>query len=296
MKKDGSIKDLNHKLAEILKGQPNVKKNLIASLKKEALRGGPGRTTDKYVTTLYLSEDGRYTPDSKYAIDEQGVEVVISYDYSPEVAETRMDPGAPAEIDILGVVRAADGSPIDNCDEHEIKNFLEDEMIVSTVDRYYGEQEDHYDGLREEGRLAKSTTNMTSDQKLASVLDRRLKKTAALSREDFSTLQKVVQERNPHEDEMGIENLVNGILKENPTTLAEALAKMDNFYYHINLDERGEFYADVRKQDGETVFEIKGFDIFQDGFMKHKDDLVGLEKYLIELGIMKHGNDLRKGN
>jgi hypothetical protein len=64
-------------------------------------------------------------------------------------------------------------------------------------------------------------------------------------------------------------------------------------YYHINLDERGEFYADVRKNDKDTVFEIKGFDIFEDGFMKHKKDMNGLKDYLIHLKIMNPGDQLK---
>jgi len=55
--------------------------------------------------------------------------------------------------------------------------------------------------------------------------------------------------------------------------------------YHINLDERGEFYADVRR-GGETIFEIKGFDIFEDGWMKHKEDMIGLVEYLEHLGLI----------
>jgi len=77
-----------------------------------------------------------------------------------------------------------------------------------------------------------------------------------------------------------------------------------SFQYFINLDERGSFYADVRNTSGKTVFEIKAGDslpegetsIFEDGFMKHKDDLDGLKKYLVELGIMKPNQKLVRGN
>jgi hypothetical protein len=55
--------------------------------------------------------------------------------------------------------------------------------------------------------------------------------------------------------------------------------------YHINLDERGEFYADVRRDD-KTIFEIKGFEIFEDGFMRNKNDMHGLAGYLVTLGII----------
>lgn len=78
------------------------------------------------------------------------------------------------------------------------------------------------------------------------------------------------------------------------------------YEYHINLDERGSFYADVRDEDGKTVFEIRdgaefndgveiyGDDgsIFQDGYMKHKNDLIGLEKYLKQLGIIEADSSL----
>ncbi len=65
--------------------------------------------------------------------------------------------------------------------------------------------------------------------------------------------------------------------------------------YFINLDERGEFYADLRDR-GETVYEIKGFDIFEDGFMKHKYDLQGLKEYMVELGIMQDDQEIKRGN
>lgn len=69
---------------------------------------------------------------------------------------------------------------------------------------------------------------------------------------------------------------------------------MSIFGYYINLDERGRFYADVRDEDGETVFEIKAgdlleddeSDIFQDGFMKNKNDLPGLTEYMKDLGVV----------
>jgi len=67
-----------------------------------------------------------------------------------------------------------------------------------------------------------------------------------------------------------------------------------NIYtYHINLDERGEFYADIRKNDDETVFEIKGSQIFEDGFMKNKKDMVGLKEYLVSHRIMKIIDELK---
>lgn len=78
----------------------------------------------------------------------------------------------------------------------------------------------------------------------------------------------------------------------------------DAFQYFINLDERGSFSADVRNEQGETVFTIKAGDelaedetsIFEDGFMRDKNDLEGLREHLMELGIMEIGQNLVKGN
>jgi hypothetical protein len=70
------------------------------------------------------------------------------------------------------------------------------------------------------------------------------------------------------------------------------------YYYFIDLDERGDFYADVRKDgdQGETVFEIHGFDIFEDGFMSDKKDLAGLREYLVNVGIIEKEDDVLLGN
>lgn len=57
------------------------------------------------------------------------------------------------------------------------------------------------------------------------------------------------------------------------------------FEYYVNLNERGSFYADVRLE-GETVFEIEGFDIFYEDWMRHTKDTEGLQEYLVSLGIM----------
>ncbi|MBB3923722.1 hypothetical protein [Xanthomonas arboricola] len=67
------------------------------------------------------------------------------------------------------------------------------------------------------------------------------------------------------------------------------------FGYYIDLNERGSFIADVRNQKGEAVFEIRAGNelgdgeasIFDDGYMRDKDDLSGLSSYLVELGIIE---------
>jgi len=67
-------------------------------------------------------------------------------------------------------------------------------------------------------------------------------------------------------------------------------------FYYINLDERGEFFADVRDCLGQTVMEIHGFDIFEDGFMSHANDINGLLEYMIDLGICPKYATLETGN
>jgi hypothetical protein len=64
--------------------------------------------------------------------------------------------------------------------------------------------------------------------------------------------------------------------------------------YHINLDEEGEFYADVRDAYGKTVFEIDGT-VYKPGVMAHERDLDGLKGYLVRLGVMKTSQDLVMG-
>ncbi len=68
------------------------------------------------------------------------------------------------------------------------------------------------------------------------------------------------------------------------------------YRYFINLDERGEFYADVRNVRDRSIFEIKGFEIFEDGWMRHKHDLDGLKRYLVHLGLMKGNQEFSMGD
>jgi len=67
------------------------------------------------------------------------------------------------------------------------------------------------------------------------------------------------------------------------------MSKRNIFQYCINLDERGEFYADVRNANDKTVFEINTEDMQQlceDGFMKHTKDIQGLQSYLKSMRII----------
>jgi hypothetical protein len=68
------------------------------------------------------------------------------------------------------------------------------------------------------------------------------------------------------------------------------------YTYYINNNERGEFHADVRNEAEQTVFEIKGFEFFEDGFMLHELHLSGLTCYLHEVGIIQATDTLEFGN
>jgi hypothetical protein len=77
-------------------------------------------------------------------------------------------------------------------------------------------------------------------------------------------------------------------------SLVENYGETPVFEYFINTDERGDFAADVRDASGRTVWETNG-EVFEDGFMKDKNDLDGLRDYLVSLGIMEDGDELNKG-
>ena len=76
------------------------------------------------------------------------------------------------------------------------------------------------------------------------------------------------------------------------------------YNYHINLNERGSFFADIRDDDENTVYEfeagneLKEYEssIFDDGWMKHPEDIGGLAEYLMDIGIMKSGDVLVNAN
>lgn len=65
------------------------------------------------------------------------------------------------------------------------------------------------------------------------------------------------------------------------------------YVYHINLDERGEFYADVRHPSSdETMIEIHGFDVFETGYMKHKEDVEGLTEWLQHIHLIREEDEV----
>lgn len=69
--------------------------------------------------------------------------------------------------------------------------------------------------------------------------------------------------------------------------------------YYINLDERGDFNSDVRR-NGETVFEIKDSDhlceMIEDGFLKHGRDINGLTEYLKSVELLRENETISYGN
>ena len=68
--------------------------------------------------------------------------------------------------------------------------------------------------------------------------------------------------------------------------LEDWMEQQRKFTYHINLDERGEFNADVRDCNDTTVFEFSGGWMFEDGFMDNKKDVDGLASYLASIGLI----------
>lgn len=71
------------------------------------------------------------------------------------------------------------------------------------------------------------------------------------------------------------------------------------YEYHINLNERGMFYADVRDANEKSVYSIKiGYGEDEDnnpvenGFMKNLRDISGLEKYLKSLGVISRDSKI----
>lgn len=103
-------------------------------------------------------------------------------------------------------------------------------------------------------------------------------------------------------DYQAIANLI-GAKFRNPMELTTTSDK-SLYGYYIDLDERGDFAADVRDAHGVTVYEIKAgaslsedaSSIFDDGFMRHKTDLDGLTTYLRDLGVIPKTADVLPRN
>lgn len=72
------------------------------------------------------------------------------------------------------------------------------------------------------------------------------------------------------------------------------------FKYYVNLDERGDFNADVRDQNGTSVYEIHDADhlweMIDAGYLEGKRDLTGLQDYLVGTLVMGEDDRLVSGN
>jgi len=89
-----------------------------------------------------------------------------------------------------------------------------------------------------------------------------------------------------------------------------------DYLYLIDLDERGSFRAHVEDaKTGKVIFQFSNEEevlddegeptgeteegeigLVRDGYMKHGEDIAGLEEYLIDMKIIPEGSHLKKGN
>jgi hypothetical protein len=70
------------------------------------------------------------------------------------------------------------------------------------------------------------------------------------------------------------------------------------YEYFINLDERGEFNADVRDSKGKTIFEIDtdtAVYFNQDRIMRSSRDIDGLAIHLKEMGVISQDSRIVAG-
>ncbi len=85
-------------------------------------------------------------------------------------------------------------------------------------------------------------------------------------------------------------------IKQYGITIFEAADEGKMYWYCIDLDERGQFQAHVQGRNNDDIFSIDDIDdlqnIIDDGFMKNKDDVDGLQNHLIDMGILKTGDIL----
>lgn len=101
------------------------------------------------------------------------------------------------------------------------------------------------------------------------------------------------------EDYQRVANLI-GVKFDRPVQLTVESDEKPIYGYYIDLDERGDFQADVRDAQGQTVFDIRdggslGEDessIFEDGYMRNKNDIEGLTTHLRDLGVIPTDADV----
>lgn len=72
---------------------------------------------------------------------------------------------------------------------------------------------------------------------------------------------------------------------------------MKTYEYYINLDERGEFYSDVRDENGETVVEFDTeFAIDASEQAMDIRDTDEIAEYLQMMGVISDDDEVIKGN
>jgi hypothetical protein len=86
-------------------------------------------------------------------------------------------------------------------------------------------------------------------------------------------------------------DLRQGVMTLRATLLPPPAPHAGPLGFYINLDERGAFYADLRDENEESLYEIHSEDdgsisLIEDGFMRHKEDLDGLQAYLVDMGMI----------
>ena len=72
------------------------------------------------------------------------------------------------------------------------------------------------------------------------------------------------------------------------------------YYYYINLNERGDFNADIRDANNTTLYEIASpeclTELVDSGYMNHYQDITSLKAYLIDMSILPADCKVYRGN
>ena len=82
-------------------------------------------------------------------------------------------------------------------------------------------------------------------------------------------------------------------LKVGETQMEKPMSQ--DFGFYINLDERGEFFADVRRLDEQTIWELhteEAAELVEDGFIDNPRDLQQIEKHLKSVGVLREADSL----
>lgn len=124
---------------------------------------------------------------------------------------------------------------------------------------------------------------------------------------DYAAAEEPKKDVHVAEDVMAQLERVKGLFEED-----ESMEPSEKRYYRVvDLDERGSYRAHVEDQDGKIVFSYSNEEeivddegeptgeteegelwLTRDGFMKHVDDIAGLEEYLKDTGFIEKDADL----